>query len=253
MEILIVDNPSKLANYAATFIAARVNQAERLVLGLATGSTPVNTYRELSALYRSGKLDFSKVVSINLDEYVGLSAEDKQSYRQFMNENLFNHVNINLANTHIFNGKAEDFAQECARYDSLIVEKGGIDLQLLGIGMNGHIGFNEPDDYFSMTSHVVDLSTETILSNAPYFESVDQMPKQALTMGIGQIFKAKTILLLATGESKSAVITSALLGPVTPRCPASILQLHQDVTILLDCEAARGILGAKGVYYKEIH
>lgn len=243
MEILIFESSDKLAEHAASLIAACIQDKADAVLGLATGSTPVDTYRKLINLYRTGQLDFSKVTSINLDEYVGLSIEDEQSYARFMRDNLFDSINISPANTHILNGKAADLQSECQRYDELIIEKCGIDLQLLGIGPNGHIAFNEPCEYFPMTSHLVDLSDQTIQANARFFNTLDEVPKQALTMGTGQIFKARKILLLATGEGKESAVKSALLGPVTPMCPASILQLHSDVTFLLDSSAASGIVG----------
>ncbi|MGB4596150.1 MAG: glucosamine-6-phosphate deaminase [Anaerolineaceae bacterium] len=253
MDIQVFESTRKLAAHAASLFIACINEKPNAVLGFATGSTPVETYRELISLNKAGRVDFSKVTSINLDEYVGLSSEDTQSYIHFMKENLFDSINISPANTHILNGKAQNLLNECLRYDALIVEKGGIDLQLLGIGPNGHIAFNEPCDYFPMTSHLVNLSEETIRANTRFFESMDEVPRQALTMGTGQIFMAKKIALLATGEGKAAAITSALLGPVTPMCPASILQLHSNVTFLLDSSAASGILGAPGVYYKEFH
>jgi glucosamine-6-phosphate deaminase len=243
VEILFFDSTDKLAEHAASLIAASVQKKADAVLGLATGSTPLESYKKLISLYRAGQLDLSKVTSINLDEYVGLSKVDEQSYARFMQENLFDSVNISPANTHIFNGQAADLRLECQRYDELIVKKGGIDLQILGIGPNGHIAFNEPDNFFPMTSHLVDLTDETIQANARFFNSYDAVPKQALTMGTGQIFKARKILLLATGEGKEAAVRSAVLGPVTPFCPASILQLHSDVTFLLDISAARDISG----------
>ena len=253
MEIVIFENTNSLSEHTASLIAACVQKKNDAVLGLATGSTPVETYQKLINLFQQGQLDASKVTSINLDEYVGLSKNDEQSYARFMRMNLFEHINISQENTHIFNGKAADLLAECQRYDELIVEKGGIDLQILGIGPNGHIAFNEPCEYFPMTSHVVDLSNETIQANARFFNSLGEVPKQALTMGTGQIFRARKILLLATGEGKQEAVRSAVLGPVTPFCPASILQLHSDVTFLLDKCAARGILGAQGVYFKEVH
>jgi glucosamine-6-phosphate deaminase len=243
VEILIFENSDKLAEHAASLITACIQNKADAVLGLATGSTPVDTYRKLIDLYRTGQLDFSKVSSINLDEYVGLSIEDEQSFARFMRDNLFDSINISPANTHILNGKAADLQSECQRYDELIIKKGGIDLQVLGIGPNGHIAFIEPCEYFPMTSYLVDLSVQTIQANARFFNTLDEVPKQALTMGTGQIFKARKILLLATGEGKASAVKSALLGPVTPMCPASILQLHSDVIFLLDSSAAGGIVG----------
>jgi glucosamine-6-phosphate deaminase len=250
LEILIFDTTEKLAEHSASIIAACIHNKPDAVLGLATGSTPVVTYKKLISFHQASQLDFSKVTSINLDEYVGLSKDDEQSYARFMRENLFDSINISPSNTHIFNGKAADLQSECRRYDELIVEKGGIDLQLLGIGPNGHIAFNEPCDYFPMTSHLVDLSDETIQANTRFFDSSHEVPRQALTMGTGQIFKARKILLLATGEGKASAVKSAVLGPVTPFCPASILQLHSDVTFLLDSSTASDIVGAHGVVIK---
>ena len=254
MTVYVSRDSEEMARAAAADAAAALRQAvdergeARLIV--ATGASQ---FGFLQALTQAPDIAWPRVTAFHLDEYVGLGFEDEQSYARFMKENLFNSNNIAPANTHILNGKAQNLTQECLRYDSLIVEKGGIDLQLLGIGPNGHIAFNEPCDYFPMTSHLVDLTDETIQANARFFNSYEEVPKQALTMGTGQIIKARKILLLATGAGKAAAVTSALLGPVTPMCPASILQLHNNVTFLLDCSAASGILGAPGIYYQEVH
>ena len=201
------------------------------MLGLATGSSPVGMYRRLAEQYRQGQLDFSAVTSVNLDEYCGLSPEDPQSYRYFMEENLFRHINIRRENTFVPDGLDPDHAAVCAAYDARIAALGGIDLQVLGIGNNGHIGFNEPDDHFTVGTHVVALKESTIQANARFFEDIAQVPTHAVTMGMGAILQAKRILLLA-GAEKAAIVRQAMEGPVTPQVPASLLQLHPNVTIV---------------------
>ena len=208
------------------------------VLGLATGSSPVGTYKQLIEWYNKGDLDFSKVTSINLDEYKGLSPENDQSYRYFMNYNLFNHVNIDKSRTFVPDGLESDSQKACDVYNEIIRQQGGIDLQLLGLGHNGHIGFNEPADEFPKTTHCVDLTESTIQANARFFDKPEDVPTQAYTMGIGTIMRAKRILLIASGKGKAAIVKEALFGPVRPQVPASILQLHPDVTVVLDEEAA---------------
>lgn len=219
---------------AANLIAAQVTMKPDCVLGLATGSTPIGTYKCLIEKYNSGDLDFSKVRSINLDEYRGLSPENDQSYRYFMNENLFKHVNINPANTNVPDGLEKDAETACKKYDDIIAQSGGIDLQLLGIGHNGHIGFNEPADAFAKTTNCVKLTQSTIDANARFFANADEVPKEAYTMGIGTIMQAKCVLVLATGEGKSEIVKKSFLGEVTPQVPASILQFHPNFILVGD-------------------
>lgn len=241
MLIYAVKDYEELSRKAAGIISAQIILKPASVLGLATGSTPVGTYRQLIEGYQKGDLDFSKVTSVNLDEYRGLSGEHDQSYRYFMNTNLFNHVNIRKDHTFVPNGLTEDGEEECAEYDSRIEALGGIDLQLLGIGGNGHIGFNEPSSVFTKGTHLVTLTQETRLANARFFSSIDEVPTQAYTMGVGNIMAARKVLLLASGESKAKALYDTVLGPVDPMVPASILQLHADVTIVAD-EAALSLL-----------
>ena len=207
------------------------------VLGLATGSTPIGLYQQLVAWYEKGDLDFSEVRTVNLDEYKGLSRENDQSYYYFMHHNLFDHVNLPAENSHLPNGMEPDSDKECRRYSELIRSMGGVDLQLLGIGHNGHIGFNEPGDAFDNDVHCVDLTQSTIEANKRFFASADDVPKQAYTMGIKTIMQAKKILIVASGEDKADIVRDAFFGPITPKVPASVLQLHNDVTLVAD-EAA---------------
>lgn len=232
MRVIETKSYAELSRKAANLISAQVLSKPDSVLGLATGSTPIGTYKQLIEWYEKGDLDFSEVKSINLDEYVGLTGDHDQSYRYFMNTNLFNHVNIDKAKTNVPSGVAEDLEAECKRYDALIEEMGGIDLQLLGIGHNGHIGFNEPADSFVVPTHVVELGETTINANARFFSSADEVPKKAVTMGIKAIMQAKKVLLIANGPDKKAIVEKALYGPVTPEVPASILQFHPDLTVI---------------------
>ena len=222
---------------AGNLIAAQVVMKPDCVLGLATGSTPISAYNTLIEKYKAGDLDFSKVKSINLDEYRGLSPENDQSYRYFMNTHLFDHVNIDKANTNVPDGLEPDAEVACKKYDEIIEKSGGVDLQLLGIGHNGHIGFNEPADEFVKTTNCVKLAQSTIDANARFFESIDDVPKEAYTMGIGTIMQAKCVLVMATGEGKSEIMKKAFLGPVTPQVPASILQFHPNLIIVGDKDA----------------
>ena len=231
MKILHEKNYDAMSARAAELLAAQVLLKPACVLGLATGSSPVGMYRRLAEQYRQGQLDFSAVTSVNLDEYCGLSPEDPQSYRYFMEENLFRHINIRRENTFVPDGLNPDHAAVCAAYDARIAALGGIDLQVLGIGNNGHIGFNEPDDHFTVGTHVVALKESTIQANARFFEDIAQVPTHAVTMGMGAILQAKRILLLA-GAEKAAIVRQAMEGPVTPQVPASLLQLHPNVTIV---------------------
>lgn len=231
---------------AANIMSAQIIMKPNAVLGLATGSTPVGMYAQLVDWYKKGDLDFSRITSVNLDEYRGLSGENEQSYRYFMNTNLFDHVNIDKTRTYVPNGMEEDSDKACEEYNEIIHSVGGIDIQLLGIGGNGHIGFNEPGDAFEKGTHVVDLTESTIQANARFFATMDEVPKQAYTMGIKNIMSAKKILLVATGESKADALYKSLYGPITPNVPASILQLHNDVTVVAD-EDALSIIREKGL------
>ena len=237
MRLIRAKDYADVSRKAANIIAAQIHLKPDCVLGLATGSSPVGTYKELIAKYESGELDFSQVKTVNLDEYVGLTKDHDQSYAYFMRTNLFDHVNIDQANCNIPDGTNPDAAGECARYDAVIASFGGADLQLLGLGPNGHIGFNEPDEFFVKGTHCVDLTETTIAANARFFESVDMVPKQAYSMGIGNIMQSKRIVMVATGKNKAQAIRDAFCGPVTPKVPASILQLHPDFTLIADEDA----------------
>lgn len=222
---------------AANIIAAQIMMKPDCVLGLATGSTPIGTYEQLIRRCEEGDLDFSQVHSINLDEYRGLSPENDQSYRYFMNKHLFDSVNIDKKNTFVPDGMEEDREKACRDYDEIIRSHGGIDLQILGLGHNGHIGFNEPDSVFGKGTHCVQLTESTISANARFFASADEVPKEAYTMGIQSIMQAKKIMVIVSGEGKKEIVKKAFTGPITPEVPASILQLHNDV-ILVGDEAA---------------
>ena len=223
-----------MSRKAANIISAQVIMKPDCVLGLATGSTPIGLYQQLVAWYEKGDLDFSEVRTVNLDEYKGLSRENDQSYYYFMHHNLFDHVNLPAENSHLPNGMEPDSDKECRRYSELIRSMGGVDLQLLGIGHNGHIGFNEPGDAFDNDVHCVNLTQSTIEANKRFFASVDDVPKQAYTMGIKTIMQAKKILIVASGEDKADIVRDAFFGPITPKVPASVLQLHNDVTLVAD-------------------
>ena len=232
MKFITVDTYEKLSRQAANLIIAQITMKPNSVLGLATGSSPEGIYKELIAANKNGDVDFSQVTSVNLDEYVGLTGKDDQSYRYFMQSRLFDHVNICQENTYVPNGVAADLDKECEEYDARVARFGGIDLQLLGIGLDGHIGFNEPDDIFVKGTHVIDLHESTIEANSRFFASIDDVPKQAVTMGMGNIMCAKKVLLIANGKAKKEILEKAMFGPITPRVPASILQLHPDVTVI---------------------
>ena len=241
MQIIKAADYEKMSRMAANIIASQVIMKPDCVLGLATGSTPIGTYKELIAKYEAGELDFGDVTSINLDEYKGLSPENDQSYRYFMNNNLFNYVNINPERTFVPNGLEADSEKACEEYNEIIRQSGGIDLQLLGLGHNGHIGFNEPDSVFEKDTHCVDLTQSTIDANARFFASMDDVPKQAYTMGIRTIMQAKKIVVVVSGEDKAKIVKEAFFGPVTPQVPASILQRHPDVVLVGD-EAALSLI-----------
>ncbi len=237
MQIYRAKDYEDMSRKAANIIASQVVLKPDCVLGLATGSTPIGAYKNLVEKYEQGDLDFSQVTTVNLDEYKGLPRENDQSYYYFMHDNLFDHVNVKPENTHLPDGTKEDSDEECARYEELIRTLGGQDLQLLGLGHNGHIGFNEPDTVFEKTTHCVDLQESTIEANKRFFASADDVPKQAYTMGIGTIMQAKKILVVVSGEDKADTVAKAFFGPVTPEVPASILQFHKDVILVAD-EAA---------------
>lgn len=232
MRIIETGSYEEMSVLAAGIIGAQILLKPDCVLGLATGSSPIGAYGELVKDYQRGLLDFSGVRTVNLDEYCGLKPENPQSYRYFMDQHLFNHVNIDKANTHVPGGVREDVEEECRRYEALIDSMGGIDLQLLGIGHNGHIGFNEPTDHFPRYVHPVDLAESTIKANSRLFDRIEDVPTRAVTMGIGTIMKAGRILLIA-GQDKKEIIQEALYGKVTPQVPASVLQLHRDVTVII--------------------
>ena len=237
MRIIKAKDYKDMSRKAANIISGQIIMKPNCVLGLATGSTPIGTYEELVERYRNGDLDFSEVTSVNLDEYKGLPRENDQSYYYFMNDHLFRHVNINKDRTYLPNGMEPDSDKACAEYNRIIASVGGIDLQLLGLGHNGHIGFNEPADSFELETHCVDLTDSTIQANQRFFASYDDVPKQAYTLGIKTIMQAKKVLVVVSGEDKAEIVKKAFFGQVTPRVPASILQIHKDVTIVAD-EAA---------------
>lgn len=238
MKFKVFDSYEELSAYSAELVAGVIREKEDAVLGLATGSTPIGLYEELIKLYDDKNLDFSKVKSINLDEYIGLDGTHNQSYRYFMNLNLFNHINIDKKNTHVPNGVAENLEQSVAEYDELIDSMGGIDVQILGIGPNGHIGFNEPAEQLKLNTHVAELTKETIKANARFFASESDVPTQAVTMGMGPIMKAKKVILIASGENKAWAVKSLVDDVITTSIPATLLKLHPDVTVLLDKKAA---------------
>lgn len=237
MKIYKAKDYKDMSRKAANIISAQVIMKPNCVLGLATGSTPIGTYDQLVEWYNKGDLDFSEVTTVNLDEYKGLPRTNDQSYYYFMHQHLFDRVNIDPERTNVPNGMEPDAEKECGRYEELIRSLGGVDLQLLGLGHNGHIGFNEPGEAFEKETHCVDLTESTIEANKRFFASADDVPKQAYTMGIKTIMQAKKILIVVNGENKADIVSRAFFGPVTPEVPASILQLHNDVTLVGD-EAA---------------
>jgi len=238
MNIVIANNYQEISIQAARLVADQITNKKNTVLGLASGQTPIGMYQELINMFKRGKIDFSEVVTFNLDEYYGLAPEHPQSYYYYMWNTLFKHINIKKENIYLLNGMPENIKQECNQYEYLIQKNGGIDLQILGIGDNGHLGFNEPAIGLNSKTHLVNLSEETIQANSHYFNNIQEIPKQAITMGIGTIMKAKKIVLLASGRKKSHAIEKTINGPVSTEVPATILQLHPDVKLLIDKEAA---------------
>jgi len=238
MRILVCKNYDEMSKKAAHYMMSQVTLKPNSILGLATGSTPIGMYKELIRLNKEGLMDFSQVTTFNLDEYCGLPQNNEQSYYTFMQENLFNHVNVKPEATHIPKGISDDFQAECEAYDASIKAAGGIDIQVLGIGGNAHIGFNEPNQHFETGTHVVELDQSTIEANARFFDSIEEVPTKAITMGIGSIFKSKKIMLLASGKGKAEAILGTVRGNIQSDVPASILKLHSDVVLVLDQEAA---------------
>ena len=234
MKVYIAADYNDMSKKAAALVADQVNTKQNSLLGLPTGSTPIGLYEKLADFYKQGKIDFSQVKSVNLDEYWGLGQADEQSYAYFMKQHLFDKVNILPGNTYIQNGQAPDGTEECLNYDYILRQLGRVDLQILGIGTNGHIGFNEPSTVFKKTTHIVDLSTDTIQANARNFADPLDVPRQSITMGIGTIMSAQRILLLASGTDKAKALSEAFFGDITPELPASILQVHPDVTVIAD-------------------
>jgi glucosamine-6-phosphate deaminase len=237
IEIIKAGNYDQMSRRAADVIASCIEANAACTLGLATGSTPIGLYKELVKDYEAGKISFSELTTFNLDEYRGLDGAHPQSYRYFMNDNLFDHVDVRKECTFVPDGSNSDSDKACADYEAMIEEAGGVDIQLLGIGHNGHIGFNEPADTFPVETHLVALTDSTIQANSRLFDSIDEVPREAYTMGIGTIMKARMILLVANGKGKAEIIRDAMLGPVTPRVPASVLQLHPNVVVIVDDEA----------------
>ena len=237
MRLIKAKDLAGVSRKAANLIAGQVRLKPDCVLGLATGSTPVDCYKELIAQCQAGELDFSKVKTVNLDEYVGLTRDHPQSYAYFMRKNLFDHINIDQSNCHIPNGANLNAAAECARYDWLIDALGGVELQLLGLGANGHIGFNEPRDEFINGTNYVELTESTITANQRFFERREDVPTHAYTMGIGSIMKARRIILVVNGLKKAQAVKDCFFGPIKPQSPGSVLQLHPDFTLIADEEA----------------
>lgn len=250
MRVIVEPDVTRVAATAARFVARLVRRRPSCVLGLATGSTPLGMYRELIRLHREEALDFSRVVTFNLDEYVGLAPTHPQSYRRFMQENLFDHLNIEPRNTHVPDGRALDFDAFCQQYERTIEEGGGIELQVLGIGSDGHIAFNEPGSSLGSRTRLKTLTEETIRDNARFFGSAEQVPRLAITMGVGTILESRQCLLLACGPSKARAIRDTIEGPVTAQVTASALQLHRDVVAVVDEEAGR--LLERRDYYREV-
>ena len=242
MQVYVAESYADMSRKAANILSAQVILKPDTVMGLATGSSPVGTYQQLIEWYKKGDLDFAQVRTVNLYEYAGLAPEHSQSYRRFMQENFFDHINIPRENTHVPNGLAPDLEAECRRYNQVIQSLGGIDIQLLGMGHNGHIGFNEPGQAFELETHVVDLTDNTIEANARFFASRDEVPRQAITMGIKSIMQAQRIVMVVSGADKADIVRAAFAGPVVPQVPASILQMHPNF-ILVGDKAALSKLG----------
>src|SRR5262245_46555131 len=250
MRVIVEKDRDGVSRRAATFVAALVRRKPTCVLGLATGSTPLGMYGELIRMHREEGLDFSRVVTFNLDEYVGLAGSHPQSYRHFMQTNLFDHINVDPRDTHVPDGRALDFEAYCEQYERMIVEEGGIDLQVLGIGSDGHIAFNEPGSSLGSRTRLKTLTEETVRDNARFFGSEKDVPRLAITMGVGTILESRQCVLLAAGDAKARAIRDTIEGPITAQVTASALQLHRDVIAVLDQDAAR--LLERRDYYREV-
>lgn len=238
MRVIIEEDYEAMSKKAALLVASQINLKPNAVLGLATGETPLGMYRQLIKMYRKGEIDFSEVITFNLDEYYRLSPDNPRSYHYYMQENFFNHINIHPGNTHLPDGMAADIDEECSRYEEMIRQNGGIDLQILGVGSNGHIGFNEPAERLNVTTHLVSLTEETIRANSRFFNSPDDVPRKAVSVGIATILKARRIILLASGRNKARAIKKTVNGYVDTKVPSSLLQTHPEVTLIIDQEAA---------------
>ena len=241
MVIRVFDHEVQAGQAAAMLVAAQIIRKPDSVIGLATGSSPLQAYQELVRMYQAGIVDWSRVITFNLDEYHGLSPDHSQSYRSFMLKHLFGKINMQPEAIHVPNGTAANPAEECLAYERAIRAAGGIDLQLLGLGRNGHIGFNEPGSSFSTLTHVVNLTEDTADANARFFDKMTDVPKQALSMGVGTIMQARQIIMLVTGSGKARAVSGMVNGAIDPKCPGSILQIHANVTVLLDCAAATAL------------
>ena len=238
MKIIVVENYEEMSERGAEIIAEVIKTNPNATLGLATGSSPIGLYKRLISQYEQGEISFKDIHTVNLDEYVGLNGENNQSYRYFMNNQLFNHVDIDKNNTHVPCGVAEDMEKECERYTQIIRDNPQ-DIQLLGLGSDGHIGFNEPGSPFDGHTHIVELEESTIKDNARLFDKIEDVPKSAITMGIADVMQAKSVLLIANGANKAQAVKAMIQGEVTEDCPASILQRHNNVTVIIDKEAAK--------------
>lgn len=241
MKLVVVKDYEEMSKVAAEVMGEVINEKPDAVLGLATGGTPIGMYKELINMNKAGKVDFNKVTTVNLDEYIGLAGTHKQSYRYFMNKNLFDHINIDKEKTYVPNGLAENIEEEGKAYDKKIDELGGTDIQLLGVGNNGHVAFNEPAGVLIAGTHLTGLTESTIEANSRFFDSMEEVPKTAITMGLGQIMKSKKILLIASGEGKADAIKELFHGRITTECPVTMLNMHRDVTVIIDEAAAKFI------------
>jgi glucosamine-6-phosphate deaminase len=237
MKLIKCKDYNEVSAAAANITAAQIKEKPGSVLGLPTGSTPLGMYKKLIEMNKSGEIDFSPVITFNLDEYYPISADNDQSYYYFMHKNFFDHININTQNIHILNGEADDPERECGDYEAMIENAGGIDLQVLGIGQNGHIGFNEPDDFLISATHKTHLTESTVKANSRFFSSIDEVPIYALTMGVGSILKAKKIIILISGKEKAEALKQLLSGKITTKNPSTMLNMHRDVTVIADEEA----------------